>query len=73
MTTGMTVSGDLGRTLTVAVLTWFKELSQQLFGGTTEKQENSQIFLTVSYMGFNISILLATTKMYIQKCCLHQQ
>jgi hypothetical protein len=46
--TWMTVNGVVGRTVTVVVLTWFKVLSQQLFGGTTEKQENSQIFVSVS-------------------------
>jgi len=38
MTTWMTVSGDMGGTLTVVVLTGFKVKSQQMFGGTTEKQ-----------------------------------
>jgi hypothetical protein len=44
----ITVSGDMGRTLTVMVLRGFKVLSQKLFGGTSEMQENSQIFLSVS-------------------------
>ena len=38
------VIGDMGRTLTVVVLTGFNVLSQQLFRGTTEKHENFQIF-----------------------------
>ena len=44
MTTWVTVIGDMGRTLTGVVLTRFKVLSQQLFGGTTEKHENSKMF-----------------------------
>ena len=71
----MLLSDDMGRTLRVLVLTGFKVLSQaqQLFGGVTEKQENSRIFLSVSWMRFNISIFLATPKMYFQKCGLNQQ
>ena len=60
-------------TLTVVVLTCFKVLSQHLFGDTMEKQENSHVFLSVSWMGFNISILLATQKIYFQKCGLKQK
>jgi hypothetical protein len=44
MTTWVTVIGDMGRTLTVVVLTRFQVLSQQSFGGTTEKHENSKMF-----------------------------
>jgi hypothetical protein len=67
MTTWMTVSGDMGRTLTVVVLTWFKVLSQQLFGGTTEKQVISQIFLSVFWTWFDISVSLARPQIYFQK------
>jgi len=48
MTTCMTVSGDVGRSLTVVLLICFKVLSQHLFGWTTEKQDDSLIFLSVS-------------------------
>jgi hypothetical protein len=48
LTTCMLVCGDMGMTLTVVVLTWFKILTRQLFGETTEVQENSRIFLSVS-------------------------
>jgi len=44
LTTCVTVIGDMGRTLTVVVLTWFNVLSLQLFGSTTEKHENYQIY-----------------------------
>ena len=44
-TTGwVTVSGDLGTTLTLVVLTCYKVQTQQLFGGPTNKDENSQTF-----------------------------
>jgi len=43
MTKCVTVIVDMGRTLPVVVLTGFSELSQQMFGGPTEKHENSQI------------------------------
>jgi hypothetical protein len=73
MTTWMTVSGEMGMTLTVVVLTWFKVLSQQLFGGTTEKQENSRLSLSVSWKELDISVRLARPKIHLQKCELHQQ
>jgi hypothetical protein len=38
----------MGRTLTAVIFIGFKVLSHQLFGGTTEKQENSQIISAVS-------------------------
>jgi hypothetical protein len=44
MTTWMTVIVDMGRTLTVVVLTEFKFISQQLFVYIMKKNENSQIF-----------------------------
>jgi hypothetical protein len=43
MTTWVTVTGDMVRILTVALLTSFKVLSQQFCGGTTGKNEKSQI------------------------------
>jgi len=38
----MTVSSDMGRTLTVVILTYFKELcqAQQLFGGVMESTKS---------------------------------
>jgi hypothetical protein len=44
MTMWMTGIGDMGRTFTVVVLTRFKVLYPQLFGGTKENHANSQIF-----------------------------
>ena len=44
MTKWMTVIGDMGRTLTLIVLTRFKVLSQQLCGGIKGKHENFQLF-----------------------------
>jgi len=47
MTTGMTVKGDVGRTLEAVVITEFCVLSQNLLGRTTENHENSQMGLSV--------------------------
>jgi hypothetical protein len=47
ITNWIRVSGDMEKTLTVVLLTWFKVLSQELFGVTTEKQENSQSFVVI--------------------------
>jgi hydrogenase-4 membrane subunit HyfE len=61
------------KTLTVVLKSAFSVLSQQLFGVTTEKREISQIFLTLSQMGFYISIVLKTPNIYFQLCGLQQQ
>jgi len=39
----MTVNGDMQRTLAAVVITEFRVLSQNLFGGTTKNHENSQM------------------------------
>jgi hypothetical protein len=72
LTKCVTVIGDMGRILTVVVLTWFKVPSQQLCGGTTEKHENSQIVR--GYLRWDLIFPFDhNTKFVLSKCYFHQQ